>query len=538
MKTCRVVLPALVLIYGMGLSAREAWSAEGSPRPINLLFIITDQQRFDALGCAGNPVLKTPNLDGLARDGVRFAAAYTCCPVCVPARTSILTGHSPQSNKVLSNEEINHTDVPHFPTFDQVLLRHGYRGEYHGKWHSPYQFALDYTQPVRWVNGKRPPGCKADMSESQALLAYEAAHVPERPLQPGELIANLYGRPYRPDPLDPAYSQGQSAVSQGTSYGCLDVPPEHTMVAWTAQEGLEALERLKDGPFTLTVSISPPHPPMVLARPYYGMYPVAAMPVPASIDDPRSNSPYRHKAVDPAYRDKDKIRYMVSNYYGLVTEVDDWVGRLLRRLGELGLAGNTLVVFTSDHGEMLGDHGMYSKFVFYEGSVHIPLLMRLPGVIPAGRVIKAPVSHIDLLATLLDYCRQTAPPSEGATLRPLIEGNDNGAGRFVVSEWPATALPGYMVFDGRWKLLFGRSAEARSLDALYDLQSDPLEVTNLLGSNPDWEKHRGEAQRLKGLLVDWLTRVQSSSLESVKARPIARQAELPKRKAAPASGVR
>ena len=244
-----------------------------SKRPINLLFIMTDQQRFDALAAPGNGVIKTPNLDRLAREGVRFANAYSCCPVCVPARTVILTGHSIESLEVTNDKDIRRTDVPHVPTFDQILMRNGYRGEYHGKWHSPYQFALDYNWPVRWVNGKRPPGSRAEISESRALVQYIEENVPSRPLRPGELIANMYRRPYRPDPLDGAYGKQQDQVSQGTSYGCLAVPPEHTHTAWTAKEGLEGLERLKNGPFTLTISIGPPHPPMVLPRPYYGMYP-------------------------------------------------------------------------------------------------------------------------------------------------------------------------------------------------------------------------------------------------------------------------
>ena len=495
-------------------------------QPINLLFLMTDQQRFDAMSCAGNGVIKTPNLDRLAAGGVRFAKAYTCCPVCVPARTTILTGHSPESNKVLSNQDLDRTDVPHLPTFDQVLLRNGYHGEYHGKWHSPYQFALDYSRPVRWSTGrKQPPGSKADKSHSMAFLEYVAAHVAERPLQPGELLAGSYGRPYRPDPLDAAYGQTHNKVTKGESFGCLDIPPEYTHTAYTAKEGIEALERLKDSPFTLTISISPPHPPMVLPRPYYGMYPPTSMPMPASIADPLDYSPYHARGLhlDPAYREKNKLCYMISDYYGLVTEVDDWVGRILRRLDELGLADHTLVVFTSDHGEMLGDHGMYSKGLFYEGSVHVPLLLRLPGVVPAGGVIQTPVSHIDLLATILDYCHMVAPPSEGRSLRALIDGKEDGRQRFVVSEWEGTAVPAFMVFDGRWKLLFGRSPEARSLDALYDLKSDTLEMQNLLGASGDWQSHRGEAERLKGLLVDWLARMKSPSAESVKARPIAQQ---------------
>jgi arylsulfatase A-like enzyme len=531
-----VTLPAALLAVQLATAFAEDQPA--SPRkPINLLFIITDQQRWDTLGCMGNPVIHTPNIDKLAREGARFTNAYSSCPVCVPARTAILTGHCIESNRVTNNEEVETADLPDFLTFDQILLRNGYHGEYHGKYHSPYKYALNYTQPVRWLNGKKAPaGCKADMSESQAFVKYIDEHVPARPLQPGEQLANMYNRPYRPDPLDGAskltpeevakmgkdrVAMTAAQVGQGFSYGCLDVPPEYTHAAYTVKEGLEALDRLKDGPFTLTVSISPPHPPMVLPRPYYGMYPAEKLSVPASIGDPRTNSPYPPKRYGlDSYRDPNNVRQMKSDYYGLVTLDDDWIGQLLKRLDELGLSDHTLVVFTADHGEMLGDHGMMSKFVFYEGSVHIPLILRLPGVIPAGTVVKAPVAQLDYFSTILDYLGQPGHESEGRDLRPLIEGREGGKDRVAVSEWPSPAIPGYMVCDGRWKLMFGRAANARSLDALYDLQTDPEELNNLLGNNPEREKYRAEGERMKGLLVAWLEHLKSSHTEDVKARPV------------------
>jgi arylsulfatase A-like enzyme len=534
--------------------APTASSAEAPGQRINLLFIITDQQRFDALGCAGNPVVKTPNLDRLAREGARFVNAYSACPVCVPARTVILTGRSIETTRVMGNGDVTSEDVPDLLTFDQVLLRHGYQGEYHGKYHSPYKFALDYTRPVRWLNGKQaPPGSKAEMSEAEAFRKYVAEHVPERELKAGERIANMYGRPYLPDKMDPASSgeisdrpakRGKKKAragatpgresNQATTYGCLvDVPPEHTLTAWTVKEGLEALERLKGKPFTLTVSIGPPHPPMVLPKPYFGMYRADAMPVPASIADRRANSPYTRGSPDvagDAYRDPAKVQQMISDYYGLVSLDDEWIGRLLKRLEELGLADHTLVVFTSDHGEMLGDHGLHGKTTFYEGSAHIPLLMRLPGVIQAGTIITAPVSQVDYYATILDYLRVPSPPTEGRSLRPLIEGKEDGKDRVAVSEWARGPVPGYMVCDGRWKLMFGRSPDAPSLDALYDLKRDPQELINLIGGNPNREQHRAEAERMKMLLVAWLERAKSPNLEQVKARRVLPRAEPSDRK--------
>ena len=535
----------LLLVFAAFLSGvRTSSPAEAAKQPINLLFIITDQQRFDALACAGNPVVRTPNLDRLAREGARFVNAYSACPVCVPARMVILTGHTLESTRVRVNSDVNSEDVPDLLTFDQVLLRNGYQGEYHGKWHIPYKFALDYTRPVLWLNGKQAPaGSKAEMSEAQAFKEYIAAHVPERELKPGERLANMYGRPYLPDKMDPASSdepdpraamrkkkkapakEGADLTSnQATTYGCLvDVPAEHTLTAWSVKEGLAALDRLKDKPFTLTVSIGPPHPPMVLPKPWFGMYPAAAMPVPASIGDRRTNSPYARPGPDvggAAYSDPARVQQMISDYYGLVSLDDEWIGRLLKRLEELGLADHTLVVFTSDHGEMLGDHGLHGKTVFYEGSAHIPLLMRLPGVIKAGTVVTAPVSHIDYYATILDYLGVKAPPSEGRSLRPLLEGKEDGQDRLAVSEWARGNVPGYMAFDGRWKLMFGRTAAAPSLDALYDLKDDPQELTNLIGNNPQREQHRAQAERMKGLLVAWLERIKAPSAAQANAHQV------------------
>jgi len=509
----------LALLLG---NSHAAETNRPATKPINLLFIMTDQQRWDALGCAGNPVLKTPNLDKLAGQGARFTSFYSACPVCVPARTAMLTGHSIESNHVLGNGDADRTDAPPFPSFDQILLRNGYRGEYHGKFHSPYQLALGYTQPVRWLNGKKaPPGCLAEISESEAFFKFVEENAPARPVQPGQL-ASRHGT-YTPIPLDDNFGKTpEGKPSQAGMYGRLDVPAGISHTAFTAREGLAALDRLKDGPFTLTISLDPPHPPMMVSEPYYSLYPPDRIPVPASINDPRTNSPYRPNKQDDtgAYRNPTNIRQMTSIYYGMVTEVDEWVGKILQRLDELDLADNTLVIFTSDHGEMLGDHGMHSKNIFYEGSVHVPLLMRLPGVIPTNTIIRSPASHIDLFATILDYCGQPGHASEGQSLRPFIEGKESGTRRVVVSEWNSQNVPGFMVFDGRWKLMFGRSAESRSLNALYDLQTDPYELNNLISHNPDRAKFRAEAERMKTLLLDWLARVKSPQLETIKARPI------------------
>ena len=310
-----------------------------SPKRFNLLFLMTDQQRWDTLSCAGNRNIRTPNLDQLAREGVRFAKAYSSCPVCSPARTTMLTGRSISSHKITDNDKIRDDDLmPNFQSFDQILLRQGYHGEYHGKYHSPYKLALDYSRPVRWTTGPRPTGCKSDTNASAAFTDYLDHNFPARPLKAGELLEKRYERPYRPDPLDDNYgltpqpigqtghdrqakreAKREMKIGKGEVYGCLDVPPEYTYTAWTVKDGLAALDRLKDGPFTLTISIAPPHPPMVLPRPYYDMYAPDSLPVPASISDMRANSPYVkiYNETPNPYRDPEKIRRMISAFTNL-----------------------------------------------------------------------------------------------------------------------------------------------------------------------------------------------------------------------------
>lgn len=250
------------------------------------------------------------------------------------------------------------------------------------------------------------------------------------------------------------------------------------------------------------------------------MYPPQSIPAPASIGDPRTNSPYAAKDEGTLYRRPLLIKQMKSIYYGMITEADEWIGRILQRLDELKLADNTLVIFTSDHGEMLVDHGMHGKFVFYEGSAHVPMLMRLPGIIKPGTVVEAPAGHVDLFPTILDYLGQPGHASHGQSLRPLIEGRESGRDRVAVSEWPAPSLPGFMVSEGRWKLMFGAKRGSRALDALYDLRTDPEELNNLIGLNPEREKYRAEAERMKSLLIAWLERTQSAKLEDVRKRPV------------------
>jgi arylsulfatase A-like enzyme len=235
------------------------------------------------------------------------------------------------------------------------------------------------------------------------------------------------------------------------------------------------------------------------------------------------DSPYMERANQGdqrRYRDEEQIRNMRSIYYGMVREIDDWIGEILDKLDELGLSDNTLVIFTSDHGEMLGDHGMHSKMIFYEGSVHIPLLMRFPGRIKPGTVVDSPVSTMDVCPTILDYLGMTVPECDGMSLRTFIKGRP--VEHDVVSYSGGNSTPNYMIRSGDLKLMIAENERNQSVDALYDLKADPLEMRNLIISPVSPAKNRKQAEEMKERLVRWMEKHEPQKADDLQMRDLYR----------------
>ncbi len=422
----------------------------------NILLITTDQQRGDCLGCDGHPVLETPYLDQLAGEGVRFRRAYSAVPACTPARAAILTGMDQWHHGRLS---MAGSDALEFPaTLPGELARAGYHTQAVGKMHFfPQRRLYGFHHMVLDESGRRYGRFESDYHR------WFEAHK-----------AGSYG--YRDHGVD--WNSWMARPSHLPEH----LHPTH----WTAEEGIHFLQqRDPSKPFFLWLSFARPHSPYDSPMPYYSMY----------AESPRIPEPYRGEwAAEFARPDPDvnaaftlrsptEVRRARAAYYGNITCIDHQIGRVLYELAawDRRELDNTLILFTSDHGDMLGDHHHWRKTYGYEGSSRVPLICRWPRAwgMPRGEVSDGVVELRDVMPTLLEAAGAAIPPSvdgrslgdlaRGATdWRPYIQGEYTACYRFDQGM--------QFVTDGAEKYIwFHHTGRER----FFDLRRDPGECLDL-----------------------------------------------------------
>jgi len=431
-----------------------------SARP-NLLIVVADQLTPGALPAYGNRVVRAPNIDRLAAQGVRFDRAYANSPLCGPSRASLLTGRLPAGIGAYDNACELRAELP---TIGHHLRRAGYRTILSGKMH--------------FVGPDQLHGFEERLTTD--IYPADFTWTPD------------WTRPnHRPDwyhSMDSVRHAGPCARSNQ-----IDFDEE---VVFTARRKLFDLARFgRDRPFAMVVSLTHPHDPFNIGRDYWDRYAESEIDLPRV---PRPSDPDPHSArlravcgIDAEPVSEDQIRAARHAYYGAVSFVDDQIGLLLDSLDQCGLADDTITIFLSDHGEMLGERGLWYKMSFFEGACRVPLIVHAPGRFQP-RVVEQAVSLVDLLPTLCDLAGAAPPEAvDGRSLLPHLRGA--GGHDEVFGEYCAEGVvaPMVMIRRGRWKFIHAPGDP----DQLYDLDADPDELQNLAASAREAEKFRAEAER-------------------------------------------
>lgn len=419
----------------------------------NILYIMSDQHARRVAGCYGDPVARTPALDGLAARGVTFDAAYCPSPICVPSRMSALTGQWPHQQACWTLQDHLGTDRP---TWAHALGAAGYRPILIGRMHSV--------------------GPDQHHGFAERFSAEPGPHWPGVPRQDLGVLAG---------------AQGPSAVSltrsgRGQSgYQVADEEVCETACDWLAEAGRDPDP---DAPFCLMVGFTLPHCPFVARREDYDLYEGRVGPPRLPRPRPEHEHPFLARwrtacGIDDP--DPDAVIRARTAYYGLVTRTDILVGRVLDSLEAAGLAGETLVVYTSDHGEQIGEHGHWWKNTFYEDSVAVPLILSWPGRLPEGERRAQVVNLVDIGATLIEAAGAPAlPASNGRSLlgiasdvrAPWVDRTFSEYVTDTAAAWTGPeATRQRMIRDGRWKLVVIDGYRPM----LFDLETDPDELDDL-----------------------------------------------------------
>lgn len=430
----------------------------------NILLIMTDQHSKHFLGCYGNEIVRTPSLDRLASEGMRFTSAYCPAPLCVPSRMSFMTSRTPSRNRVWNNEGILSSAIP---TWAHALTVAGYETSLIGRMHFK---GLD----TRHGFENRPIGESGASHPGVPLLCTEEGR---------QCRAHYHG----------GSGQDRGCVTQAgrgnTTYQYFDEKRTEKAVEYLHGHA-GAVER----PFAAVLGFTLPHCPFIASKELYDYY-AERVDVPR-IEEEQPATIRRFREVRNILEplSEKQVRVARAAYYGLCEHFDSLIGQVLDTLDETGLTKNTIVLYTTDHGEMAGDHGCWWKSNYYEGSVGVPLIARLPGVIEPGSVSDAVCGLMDLGPTFAEIPGASLPDTDGHSLWSTLRGRhpenwqDETFSEFC--DQRGGLLASRMIRSGKWKLW--TYVDPQDLPpALFNLEDDPNEL-NDLGQDPTYADIREE----------------------------------------------
>lgn len=431
----------------------------------HILILMTDQQRADCLSCVGHPQLLTPNMDRIAAEGMNFTEAVTVCPVCMPARASFVNSLYPHNHDMWGNRGQMPAEDE---TFFQLLQENNYLTAHIGKSHyyehkhgTHMRDYEDYmhARGLEYVHETTGPHATCN-TRSYMTDDWKKKDLYEKFIQDYKIRGEARNLITDPSPL----------------------PVEDFLDSYIGGKTVEFVENYQDSrPMCLFVGFGGPHEPWDAPGEYATMYDPEKTPGPLPAPEFSEDLPgYAREKVDFTTVDgltPDIIGKIRANYYGKISLIDNWIGQIFNAFKKRGWLEDLFIVFWSDHGEMAGDHGRLYKHTFHEASVRVPLMLRWPGHIPAGKTSDSLVEIIDLFPTIIEATGSR--PSEralGKSLWPVIKGEVA-----ELREWQLSEIGEHNVMIRNHQYKYVVDGEFRGF-MLYDLQNDPDEQNNLIGS--------------------------------------------------------
>jgi choline-sulfatase len=470
---------------------QTAQSGPQSKSTPNVLLLMSDQHRRNCMGAAGDLIARTPNIDRLAKESVRFTDVYCTNPVCAPSRASMLTSLYSHTLGTHGNDQ---PYSPRFKTVAEHFSRAGYFTALIGKMHFVDAQVHGFSYRLAFNDWIQALGPRAKLYADETYIPNSGAGLPQ--------IANLWhpaGDPWKGH-LEFDGRLGPVAV------GCASkMVEEDHFESFVARESVRFLENFgkSDEPFFLVASFLKPHDPFMPAQRFADMFREQDMPLSPTWGKANLSTlpelvqrDIETSSVTPELLHPGKARQRVASYYGNLAQTDDCIGQILATLTRLDLNRNTIVIYTSDHGEMLGDLGLWNKFQFYEGSCGVPLLIRLPNGNPA--VCDTPLSLVSLAPTMAELCSVPFPgPTDGRSFAGLLSEPHSRQDYGPVFAEYALGSNGekFMIRDGDYKYSFWVHDRAE----LYNLKSDPAEMNNLA----EQSAYKETVDQLKQKLFDW-----------------------------------
>ncbi|HEY2574632.1 MAG TPA: sulfatase [Verrucomicrobiaceae bacterium] len=452
-------------LFSLSVLAMSASFA--ADKKLNVLFIAVDDMNND-LGCYGNPQVKSPNIDRLAKMGVKFERAYCQFPLCSPSRSSLMTGLRPDTTKVFDLKYHFRTGMPDVVTIPQMFMKSGYYSARVGKiyhYGNPGDIGTSgLDDPPSWNHFVNPAGRDKLVLENDIMN-----YTPQRGL--GSAMCFLSDKTGK----DEEHTDGKVAI-----------------------EGVKLIEEHKDKPFFLAIGFYKPHTPYVAPSKYFEYYPMDAIKLPV---EPAGNRDTKPKAAlqstpEPLFGvSVDHARECKQAYYAAISFVDAQIGKVMAAMDKNKLWDNTVVVFWSDHGYHLGQHGLWMKQSLFEESAHVPMIIIAPGAKGNGKSSPRTVEFVDLYPTLAELAGLTPPANlQGKSLKSLLDDPQASWSKPAFTQVWRGSFAGHSVRTEKWR--YTEWDGGKEGVELYDQDADPKEYTNL-AADP---KHAATVKELKALV--------------------------------------